>query len=127
MYFSTTATLVRLFCYCRVFHGSVFSNSQINMKTVSIASTFFMYACFDVCYEPRLRCPFWVTCQMVHLKHPLYSGSKPSMAFTSLSLRVAFMLSSRRLKIVNHISNHENKLRGAGDSVKGGEQEIIHP
>ena len=68
MYFSTTATLVRLFCYCRVFHGSVFSNSQINMKTVSIASTFFMYACFDVCYEPRLRCPFWVTCQMVHLK-----------------------------------------------------------
>ena len=28
--------------------------------------------------------------------------------------------------LVNHISNHEDKLRGAGDSVKGGEQEINH-
>lgn len=28
--------------------------------------------------------------------------------------------------LVSHISNHEDKLRGAGGSVKGGEQEINH-
>lgn len=28
--------------------------------------------------------------------------------------------------LVSYISNHEDKLRGAGGSVKGGEQEINH-
>ena len=61
------------------------------------------------------------------MTHPtLYSDLKLCMGFTSLPLCVAFILSSRRLSPVSHISNHEDKLRGAGGSVKGGEQEINH-